>query len=132
MRILLADDEPRVRFGLKVLLQRQPGLAIVGEAVDALDLLTKIEMTAPDLALVAWELPGLPAIGSLAALHRRRSQLAVIALSGRPEVGQMALAAGADAFVSKADPPEAMLRTIMRFGVEAARDTVASRDSVRG
>jgi DNA-binding NarL/FixJ family response regulator len=112
MRILLADDQPRIRFALRVLLERQPGLKVVGEAVAAEDLLAQAESTRPDLVLLGWELPGLAAAGSLSALRRIRPDLSVIALSGRPEARRAALAAGADAFVSKIDPPDRLLTVI--------------------
>jgi DNA-binding NarL/FixJ family response regulator len=112
MRVLLADDQPRVRFALRVLLEQQPGLTVVGEADDANDLLAQAEATHPDLVLLAWELPGLAAAGSLPALRTACPGLLVIALSGRPAARRSAIAAGADAFVSKADPPEQLLKTI--------------------
>lgn len=112
MRILLADDQPRIRFALRVLLERQPGLKVVGEAVNAEDLLTQAKATCCDLVLLGWELPGLAALGSLSALRRIRPDLFVVALSGRPEARRAALAAGADAFVSKVDPPDRLLAAI--------------------
>ena len=59
MQILLADNQPKVRFGLRVLLERQPGLKVVGEAADAEELLARMEADRPDLVLLGWELPGL-------------------------------------------------------------------------
>jgi DNA-binding NarL/FixJ family response regulator len=128
MRILVADDQPKVRFALRVLLERQPGLKVVGEATDAGDLLAQMETACPDLVLLAWELPGLAAVdpsagrrgepvepsgrGLLTALRRVCPDLFVIALSGRLEVRQAALDAGADAFVCKCDPPERLLAAI--------------------
>jgi DNA-binding NarL/FixJ family response regulator len=112
MRILLADDQPRVRFALRVLLERQPGLKVVGEAADAQDLLAQTEATCPDLVLIGWELPGLVWRGPLSALRTIRPDLFVIALSGRPEARRAALIAGADAFVSKTDLPERLLAAI--------------------
>jgi DNA-binding NarL/FixJ family response regulator len=112
MRILLADNQPRVRFALRVLLERQPGLQVVGEAVDANGLLDQTKATRPDLVLLGWELPGLVAIGSLPALRRVCSDLLVIVLSGRPEARRASLDAGADAFVSKSDPPDRLLAAI--------------------
>jgi DNA-binding NarL/FixJ family response regulator len=58
MQILLADNQPKVRFGLRVLLERQPGLQVVGEAADAEDLLAQVEADCPDLVLLDWELSG--------------------------------------------------------------------------
>jgi DNA-binding NarL/FixJ family response regulator len=112
MRILLADSQPKVRFALRVLLERQPGLAIVGEATDRNDLLNRVEMTLPDVVLLGWELPGLTAMDSLSPLRQIRPNLLVIALSGRSEARLAALSAGADAFVSKGDPPERLLAAI--------------------
>jgi DNA-binding NarL/FixJ family response regulator len=112
MRILLADDQPKVRFALRVLLERQPGLAIVGEATDRNDLLHHVQMTLPDVVLLGWELPGLRATDSLSLLRQIRPNLLVIALSGRSEARLAALSAGADAFVSKGDPPDRLLAAI--------------------
>jgi DNA-binding NarL/FixJ family response regulator len=116
MRILVADDQPKVRFALRVLLERQPGLAIVGEATDRNDLLNRVEMTLPDVVLLGWELPGLTSMDSLSPLRRIRPNLLVIALSGRSEARLAALSAGADAFVSKGDPPESLLAAIRTQG----------------
>lgn len=112
MRVLIADDGSKVRFALQVLLDRQPGLEVVGEAVCAKDLLAQIKTTHPDLVLLGWELSGLDALGSVSALREACAHLTVIALSGRPEARQAALQAGADAFVSKTAPPEHLLAAI--------------------
>ena len=57
MRILLADSRPKVRFALRVLLERQPGLEVVGEASDAYWLQSLTAELCPDLVLLGWELP---------------------------------------------------------------------------
>lgn len=119
MRIFLADDQAKVRSALRLLLEQEPGLCVVGEATEAGDLLAQIEATRPNLMLLDWELPGLAlanSVGSekylLLALHAHCPDLRVIALSGQLEARQAALAAGADAFVSKGDPPERLLATL--------------------
>lgn len=112
MRILLADDQARVRFALRVLLAQQPGIKVVGEASSADDLAAQLMATCPDLALLDWELPGLAEIGGLPALRQLCPRLAVTVLSGRPGARRAAQAAGADAFVSKGDPPERLLAAI--------------------
>jgi DNA-binding NarL/FixJ family response regulator len=113
MRILLADGQPRVRFALRVLLERQPGWQVMGEAADVRSLLAQMDTACPDLVLLDWGLPGRAVADLLPALRRACPDLAVIALSGRPEVRRAALAAGADVFVSKADPPERLLAAIL-------------------
>lgn len=112
MRILLADDQPRVRFALRTLLERQPDLEIVGEAGSGQDLRDQIEPAHPDLLLLDWELPGERALDILSALRMTYPALRVVALSGRSEARRAALQAGVDAFVSKADPPECLLAAI--------------------
>ena len=112
MRILLADNQPKVRHALGVLLEHQPGLEVVGEAADAEELLAQIKAARPELVLLHWSLRGGAAVDLLPALQKAYPNLAVIVLSGHPEVEEAALAAGADAFVSQADPPEMLLETI--------------------
>ena len=112
MRILFADVQPKVRFALRVLLERQAELEVVGEATDAEELLAQIKMTCPDLVLFDWGLPGLAARDSIAAWREIHPHLFIVALSGYPEARQAALAAGADAFVSKTESPEWLLKAI--------------------
>jgi DNA-binding NarL/FixJ family response regulator len=112
MRILLADDQARVRFALRVLLAQQPDIEVVGEASCADDLAALLMATRPDLALLDWELPGLAEDGGLPALRKLYPRLAITVLSSRPGARRAAQAAGADAFVSKGDPPERLLAAI--------------------
>ncbi|GAB4537309.1 MAG: hypothetical protein Kow0063_23900 [Anaerolineae bacterium] len=109
MRVLLADDQAKVRSALRLLLEHQPEVEILGEAVDSTGLLDWVKTACPDLVLLDWELPGLPAAALLPLLHNHCSNLRVIVLSSRPEARQIALEAGADAFASKGDPPERLL-----------------------
>ena len=113
MRILLADDQPAVRYALRVLLERQPGLEVIGEAADAAALLAQAEVLCPNLVLVDWPLPGASPEELICGLHRVCPKVPIIALSGRPEASASALRAGADSFVSKGDPPEELLAAIL-------------------
>lgn len=119
MRILLADDQAQVRSALRLLLTQEPGLSVVGEAAETGVLLAQAEATRPDVVLLDWELPGLQAATPLSILRARCPCLKIIVLSGRPEARQAALAAGADAFVSKGDPPERLLAAVddYRFSI---------------
>jgi DNA-binding NarL/FixJ family response regulator len=112
MRILIADAQPRVRFALRVLLERQQGLEVIGEAVDAEHLLTQTETACPDAVLLGWELPGMDMERLLSSLRRACPDAAVIALSGRLEAPRTAISLGVDAFVSKSSPPEQLLGAI--------------------
>lgn len=123
MRVFLADAEPDVRSALYTLLMQQPGVDVVGEADRAHGLLDRIGAANPDLVLLDWDLPGEPVTDLLLSLSTvvnsppssGNARLKVIALCVRPEVEQAALAAGADAFISKTDPPERLLTTVHGF-----------------
>jgi DNA-binding NarL/FixJ family response regulator len=115
MRVLVADDQAKVRSALRLLVDQQPGIVVQGEAVDTTGLLDWVSAMAPDLVLLDWELPGPDRGRLLPTLRALCPQLRVIALSGRPEARQAALQAGADAFVSKGDPPETLLAAIEQF-----------------
>ena len=139
MRILVAENQPKVRHALRVLLEHQPGLEVVGDVADGAALLAQVRAASPDIVLLHWRLRGWSAAdpsaaltdpvpkghstgrtgpsassrqGPLCRLREAYTDLAVIVLSGNPEVEQAALAAGADAFVSKGDPPELLLEAI--------------------
>jgi DNA-binding NarL/FixJ family response regulator len=112
MRLLLADDRPKTRFALRTLLRLQTGLTVVGEAATADGLLALAEQTSPDVVLLGWGLRGFQADKLLPALRSICPHIYVIALSSRPEVRDAALAAGADAFVSKIDSPKRLLMAI--------------------
>lgn len=89
--------------------QKKPGLKVGPEAVNAEDLLAQTEETCPCPVLLDWELPGVAAVDLLSALRGACPDLFVIAFRGRPAAHQ---AAGADAFLSRADPPERLLVAI--------------------
>lgn len=112
MRIVIADAQPRVRFALRVLLDRQPGLEVVAEAVDAACLLALTETACPDAVLLGWELPGMTTQSLLPALRTVCPQMMIIALSGRLEAQREAIAVGVDAFVSKSSPPDHLLAAL--------------------
>jgi DNA-binding NarL/FixJ family response regulator len=123
---LIADNVPNVQVGLRVLLEQQPGFEVVGEVAGAGDLLDAVEMACPDLLLLGWELPGLAGVDSLSALRKTCPNLLVIVLSGRAEARRAALAAGADAFVSKVAPPERLLAAILSIKrIERRNDLLA-------
>jgi DNA-binding NarL/FixJ family response regulator len=123
MRIVLADHQSKVRFALRMLLVRQPGLEVVGEAATVEDLLALVDATHPDLLLLHWRLcEEMPEL--LATLTRDCPGLHVIALSVRQEACGPALDAGAEAFVCKMDPPEKLLAAIesVRLGHSHDKD----------
>ncbi len=125
MRILIADDEPRVRSALRLLLRQYPGVIVAGEADNVERALELVARHRPDLVLLDWDLPGRGGPAALEGLRAARHGLVVIALSGRLEARRAALDAGVDAFVSKGDPPERLLATLQAVLRTASRSAGA-------
>ncbi|MCP4543417.1 MAG: response regulator transcription factor [Chloroflexi bacterium] len=126
MRVLIADDEPRVRSALRLLLRQHPSMAVAGEADNVESALELTSRHRPDLVLLDWELSGRNGTSALKRLRAVRQGIVVIALSGRPEARRAALDAGVDAFVSKGDPPEQLLSML-----QATLRTVSRTSSVK-
>ena len=109
IRLVVADADQRVRSALRILLREEPGLVVVGESADLPSLVAQVRDLTPDMVLLDWELPGRPAAALLLAQTMIDRRPSVIVFSARPESEDEVLTAGADAFVSKGDPPEALL-----------------------
>jgi DNA-binding NarL/FixJ family response regulator len=109
MRIVLADSDPRTSSALKILLQCESGIEVVGEVTTTARLMEVAESRELDLLLLDWELSGRPDAALLSDLRRIRPGARIVALSGRPESERDALRAGADAFISKAEPASALM-----------------------
>ena len=116
MYILLADNDAQERTALRWLFEQDPELAIVGEIAKVDSLLAQAQAIRPDLLVLDWELPGMQRADLLQALHGLGYPLKVVAFGTRPEASQEALAAGADAFVSKEEPVEELLKTVRSVG----------------
>ena len=112
MRVLIADEQQKIRFALRLLLEREPELSVVGEAEDVEGLMTQIETLHPDMVLLDWELPNTNGENVLYSMRKVYPNVEVIVLSGKPEAQKAALAAGANIFISKGDPPERLLLAV--------------------
>jgi DNA-binding NarL/FixJ family response regulator len=66
----------------------------------------------PSVVILDWELPGAPKTGRIRALHKINPGLKVVITSSKPEVARQALAALADAFFCKCEPPERILQVL--------------------
>ncbi len=117
MRVLLADDEPKVCSALRLILEQLKEVEAVDEVNDAESLTNQLKQSQPDLLLIDLELPGLCSSALLSDL-RRYAPLKVIVLSGRCQPPQMALISGADAFISKCEPPDRLFATLKAMGAD--------------
>ena len=102
-RILLADDHAVLRSGLRLLLENQADLKVVGEAASGLETLTLAEKMQPDLILLDLSMPGLGGLDALPALHRIAPQACVLILNMHddPQYLRQALKSGACGYVLK-------------------------------
>jgi DNA-binding NarL/FixJ family response regulator len=114
--VLIADSRAHTRSAMRLLLAQEPDVVVVGEAADVDAAVASIVACRPDVVLLDWELlrqsPGQNGDSAVDDLRAASPESFVIALSGLPEARQEALAAGADAFVSKGDPPEKLLAAV--------------------
>lgn len=112
MRVLVADAHQEVRWALRTAIREEPGLTMAGEVSDAEQLLNEVRVQHPDVILLEWELPGQCGEELLASLGSLNHGFRVVVLSGQPGAKKAALAAGADAFASKADTPQQLLAAL--------------------
>jgi DNA-binding NarL/FixJ family response regulator len=115
MKIFLADHHPQTLMALKAMLQEKPNLIITGEAMDANNLLAQVCKTSSDMVLMDSELPGMSNTKLITELHKGEKKLVVVVMCNSPEQGRTFIRAGADAFVSKSDPPEWVLEIVDKY-----------------
>lgn len=115
MRIILADNNRKALWALRMLLDEKPDMEVVGEAVNAEKLQVVAEKSCADLMLVDRRLPGGEMEALIAKLHALEPRPIVVVMGSDFEDGEFMLRAGADAFVSKGDQPEWLLETLCRY-----------------
>ena len=112
MRIVIAGGQAPSRSALRLFLHNGYDLEVVGEAADSEELLAEVQSKDPNVVLLEWKLPGEPTVALLPVIRDLNSRLVVIVLSGRPELEQSVLGAGADGFFNLGDPPIRLLATL--------------------
>jgi len=112
MRILLADDEPRVRSAIRLLIDQHYEGNVVEEVSSTQELAEHIGNYCPDLLLLDWELLGAIPEELLTSIHTRCPDIFTIVLDSESQTRQSALEAGANEFVGKNEPPESLLAAI--------------------
>lgn len=103
IRVLLADGQPLVRECLRLALELEPDLRVVGEAGDGAAALALAHACCPDVVIMDLAMPGLDGLAATAALHAALPTTAVIVHTLRDDrpTRARARAAGAAAFVGK-------------------------------
>jgi DNA-binding NarL/FixJ family response regulator len=122
IRILLADDHAVLRAGLKLLLDEQPDMEVVGEAADGAEVLELSEALHPDIILLDLTMPRLGGLEALPLLRQRASESRILVLTMHDDENYLrqALKGGAAGYVlKKAADAELItaIRSVMRGGV---------------
>ena len=114
IRVLLADDHPALRLGLRVLLDRAPDVEVVGEAEDGEEALALIEALVPDVAVLDCQLPVLEGTEVALEIQRRGLPVRVLALSSYDDERyvQGMLEAGATGYLLKDEAPAVIVAAV--------------------
>jgi DNA-binding NarL/FixJ family response regulator len=112
MQILIVDDQPRARQSLKALLVTWSQVKEIREAANGQEAVHLVEESQPDVVLMDARMPEMDGLEATRLIKARWPQVKVIVLSMYADYMADALAAGADAFVSKGEPPERLLATL--------------------
>jgi DNA-binding NarL/FixJ family response regulator len=114
IRVLLADDHPVVREGLKALLGTEPDIEVVGEAADGPGAVSRTAELDPDVVVVDVSMPGLNGAQVTAQLREARPDRKVVALTVHEDKGylRLLLEAGAAGYVLKRGASAELVRAI--------------------
>ncbi len=120
LRVLVVDDHPIVREGVRRILEAAPDMQVVGEANDGASALALAARLLPDAAVVDVGLPDMSGLELVRQLKEQRSELTVVMLSmyDDAEYARESRIAGASAYVVK-DSAATMLATQLRLAVGA-------------
>ncbi|MCJ7513936.1 MAG: response regulator transcription factor, partial [Anaerolineales bacterium] len=113
-RLLLVDDHAVVRSGLRMLLENESGMQIVGEAGSAAEALLAVERLEPDVVLMDIGLPDTSGIEATRQIKRLRPSVAVVALTIHEDEEYFfkMLDAGATGYVPKRAAAEELIQAI--------------------
>jgi len=117
IKILIADDHPIVRQGLKQILTEEPDVVVVGEAQNSQELLELVRKQDWDIVILDITMPGRGGIDVLKELKHERPKLPVLMLSVHPEdqYAVRALKAHASGYMTKDSAPEELVKAIRKI-----------------
>lgn len=114
VRILIADDDPLVRAGLRMIMDGGTGIDVIGEAADGYEAADVAGRLAPDIVLMDLRMPRLDGLGAIRRLRERGSTARVLVLTtfDTDELILAALRAGAAGFLLKDTSPPDLVRAV--------------------
>ena len=112
--IVVADDHPVVRRGVRAILDAEPDFSIVGEACDGLETVRVVERAKPDVLVLDLMMPGLSGLEALRILRERAPETRVVVLSMHSNKAFVAeaLKIGATGYVLKGCTEENLIRAV--------------------
>ena len=116
IRVLIADDHPVVRRGLKTILKDATDIKVEGEAGDGLEVMDMIREGDYDVIVIDITMPRLDGIEAIGRIKAEKPDLAILVLSMNPEevFGMRALKLGASGYLSKDSAPEQLISAIRK------------------
>ncbi|MGP4022856.1 response regulator [Actinomadura sp. 3N407] len=140
IKVLIADDHPVVRQGLRTFLGIQDDIEVVGEAGDGASAVTLAESLEPDIVLLDLKMPGADGLAALTELRARGVPARVLVLTSVTERGHVlpAVQAGAAGYLYKDVDPQALVQAIravhdghVLFAPDAAEAMLADGSAAR-
>jgi DNA-binding NarL/FixJ family response regulator len=131
VRVVVCDDQALVRSGLRMILEAQPDIEVLGEAVDGNEAIALVRDVGPDVALMDIRMPGLDGIEAtrrLASDPAIQARILILTTFNEDEYLYDALRGGAAGFLLKSCPPEELLHAVRRT---AAGDTLLAAEITR-
>lgn len=127
MRVLIADDHPVVRHGLRQMLAQESDVTIVGEARDGQEVIDLCGRVAWDVAVLDYHMPGKNGLELVKELRQRYPGRSVLILSMYPEdtYAVRALKAGASGYLTKESAPEDLVAAIRKVAAGGKYVTAA-------
>lgn len=114
IRVLIADDHPVVRDGLRGLMEIQPDIEVVGEARDGIEAVDQARLLKPDVMLLDMVMPGKDGVQAIIEIKEENPEARILVLTSYAE-GEMAfpaIKAGALGYLLKDSSPEELLQAI--------------------
>jgi two-component system, NarL family, response regulator LiaR len=114
IRILIADDHPIVREGLRMLINSKADLELLGEAADGEEVVNLARTLEPDVILIDLVMPGMDGIEAIRRIKDENHEARILVLTSFAEVGKVfcAIKAGALSYLLKDSTPEQLVEAI--------------------
>jgi NarL family two-component system response regulator LiaR len=114
IRILIADDHAVVREGLRTLIGTEPGMELIGEAVDGVEAVQKARILRPDVILLDMMMPRMEGLKAINEIMRRDAGARILVLTSFSHDDKVfpAIKAGALGYLLKNASPQALLKAI--------------------